>query len=295
MAYISYFENGRRAVPSRLRPMLREVYQTTDARLGLADSSELQPVLPAPVLPSELDAPSGPAVVDALQMMLASDIDADMRIGPAFLLPAVRSQLPLVERLCHAARGTGRDSALRVGIQFHEFCGWLYQDSGNCGAAMACTDAAHELAAELNDPRMTSYVLMRKSNIATDANQAGRAVGLANAALTAEPELTPRLRAIALRQKANAHALLGEHDEFARARDAAHVQAAAGMSQHEPDSAGYCTPSYVEMEAGAALVRLGRPEQAVPIFEESRSRWPEGNQRDHMLCQATAANYWRAI
>jgi hypothetical protein len=214
---------------------------------------------------------------------------AEFRAEAASELAAVRTDLR-ARGLCHTARGTGRDSALQVGIQFHEFCGWLYQDSGNCGAAMACTDTAHELAAELNDPRITSYVLMRKSNIATDANQADRAVGLANAALAAEGELTPRLRAIALRQKANAHALLGEHDEFARARDAAHVQAAAGMSQHEPDTAGYCTPSYVEMEAGAALVRLGRPAQAVPIFEESRSHWPEGNQRDHMLCQARLAS-----
>jgi hypothetical protein len=92
-------------------------------------------------------------------------------------------------------------------------------------------------------------------NIATDAGEAGHAVGLANAALARGQHLTSRLRAVALRQKANAHALLGERDEFARDRDAAHIAAAAGMSQDEDDAAPYCTPSYVEMEAAASLVR----------------------------------------
>ncbi len=116
---------------------------------------------------------------------------------------------------------------------------------------------------------------MRKSNIATDADEAdeaGHAAGHANAALARGQLLTPRLRAVALRQKANAHVLLGERDEFARAHDAAHIAAAAGMSQDEDDAAPYCTPSYVEMEAWASLVRLGCPAEAIPIFEKSRSR-----------------------
>ncbi len=40
--------------------------------------------------------------------MLAANIEADMRMGPAFLLPAIRSHLPLIEGLCHQARGSDR-------------------------------------------------------------------------------------------------------------------------------------------------------------------------------------------
>jgi len=289
MAYISYFENGRRAVPERLRPLFREVYQAADGQLGFMNSM-VPPVPEAATLPTELDVPAGPAAIEALRGMLAANIEADMRMGPAFLLPAIRSQLPLIEGLCHQARGSHRVATLRLGIQFIEFCGWLYQDCGDCGTAMNCTNVALDLAAELDDARVISYVLMRKSNIATDAGEAGHAAGLANAALARGQLLTPRLRAVALRQKANAHALLAERDEFERARDTAHVEAAAGMSQDEDDAAPYCTPSYVEMEAGASLVRLGRPADALPIFEESRSRWPAGNMRDRLLCLARLAS-----
>ena len=57
---------------------------------------------------------------------------------------------------------------------------------------------------------MVSYVLMRKSNIATDAGQPGHGLGLANAALKQHQQLTPRLRAVALRQRANAYAMFAE-------------------------------------------------------------------------------------
>jgi tetratricopeptide (TPR) repeat protein len=221
--------------------------------------------------------------------MLAANIEADMQMGPAFLLPAIRSQLPLIEHLCHQARGSDRLAALRLGVQFAEFCGWLYQDYGECGAAKACTNLALDLAAEIDDPRVLSYVLMRKSNVATDCRETGPALGLANAALARSQHLTPRLQAVALRQKAAAHALLGEYDGFVRAREAARIAAAAGMRQDEGDLAAYCTPSYVEMEAGASLVGLGRPAEAIPIFEESRSRWPAGNLRDRLLCLSRLA------
>lgn len=59
MAYISYFENGRRAVPERLRPLFREVYQAADGQLGFMNS--MVPSAPeAATLPTELDVPAGP-------------------------------------------------------------------------------------------------------------------------------------------------------------------------------------------------------------------------------------------
>ena len=101
-------------------------------------------------------------------------------------------------------RGSDHEQALRLGSQFAEFCGWLYHDSGDYESAMYWTDRALEYAVELDDRRVISYVLMRKSNIATDAGQPGHGLGLANAALKQDQQLTPRLRAVALRQRANA-------------------------------------------------------------------------------------------
>ena len=56
------------------------------------------------------------------------------------------------------------------------------------------TERELEYAVELDDRRVISYVLMRKSNIATDAGQPGHGLGLANAALKQDQQLTPRLR-----------------------------------------------------------------------------------------------------
>ena len=155
---------------------------------------------------------------------------------------------------------------------------------------MYWTDRALEYAVELDDRRVISYVLMRKSNIATDAGQPGHGLGLANAALKQEQQLTPRLRAVVLRQRANAHALFAEAADFAEDTENALVQATDGMAQEEPDYAPYCTPSYVEMEAGACWLRLGAAGSAVPVFEDSRARWTAAEQvRDHALCLARLA------
>ena len=114
---------------------------------------------------------------------------------------------------------------------------------------------------------------MRKSNIATESGQPGHGLGLANAALKQHQQLTPRLRAVALRQRANAYAMLRESASFVQDIEGALIQATDGASQAENDLAPYCTPSYVEMEAGAAWVRLNAADSAIPVFEDSRAQW----------------------
>jgi hypothetical protein len=155
---------------------------------------------------------------------------------------------------------------------------------------MSWTSKSLEYAVELDERRVASYVLMRKSNIATDSGQAGHGLGLANAALRQPGQLTPRLRAVALRQRANAYALLGESAAAAGDIQAALTEALAGAEQEEDDLAPYCTPSYVEMEAGASWIRLGAASSAIPVFEESRSQWQVDEQtRDRALCLARLA------
>jgi len=137
---------------------------------------------------------------------------------------------------------------------------------------------------------MISYVLMRKSNIATDARQPGLGLGLADAALRANGELTPRLRAVELRQRANAYAITGDASACARALDAAMGEITEVPGQ-EPagDVATYCTPAYVEMEAANCWLQLRQPAKAIPIFEQGLADWPEGQDRDRGLCLSRLA------
>jgi tetratricopeptide (TPR) repeat protein len=133
---------------------------------------------------------------------------------------------------------------------------------------------------------------MRKSNIATDAGEAGRALGLAIAATRDSPTLTPRLRAVALRQQALAHALQGELAACARTLDLAVEQAEEALrpnAGHE-DAATYCTPAYIASEAGLCWLRLGQPARAVASLQHSLRSWPSGtNGRDRDLALARLA------
>ncbi|MFD0900569.1 hypothetical protein [Actinomadura sediminis] len=68
------------------------------------------------------------------------------------------------------------------------------------------------------------------------------------------------------------------------------AQAAGGLDQEEEDRAPYCSPAYVEMETGAAWLALGRPSEALTVFEESRAQLNGSTQiRDHVLCLARLA------
>ncbi len=294
--YISYFENGKRNVPARLQAIFCEALQSTSEELGFDNSASTFGVTKLPDLPAAHLAAEGPVVLSSLGLILESNIQAHARIGPAYLIPAVQSQLPVIEQICRMTRRSDHEQALRLGSQFAEFCGWLFHDAGDFESAMYWTDRALEYAAELDDRRVISYVLMRKSNIATDAGQAGHGLGLANAALNQGQLLTPRLRAVALRQRANAHALLAQAADFARDTDDALVQALDGVSQEEVDHAPYCTPSYVEMEAGACWLKLGAAPAAIPVFEDSRAQWTAPDQvRDLALCLARLATAYAKI
>jgi transcriptional regulator with XRE-family HTH domain len=286
---LSMFENGHRPVPASYRPVLRELYRATDEELGWDRTRQDSYPVP-PALPSDPPEDPSPEILAYLSNVLAEHIKADMLVGPRYLVPTVQSQLPLIDRLCQASRGADRAKVVAVGARFAEFCGWLYQDSGQPDSAVFWTNRALDYALEMNDPQLIAYVTMRKSNIATDYGRPGHGLGLANAALTADGVLTSGQRAVCLRQRANAHALLSERSEFEKAIDLALMEAAAGDGEEAGGLAAYCTPSYVAMEAGMSWTRLGHPEEAVKVCEDSLARWPEGQEtRDRGLCLARLA------
>jgi len=287
---LSMFENNRRAVPGQYRPAFRELYRATDDELGISPSAARASLPVPPALPTELPENASSEILSYLSNVLAEHVKADAVVGPRYLVPAVQSQLPMIDRLCQATRGADRAAMLAVAAQFAEFCGWLYQDSGKPDSAFFWTNHALDYAQELNDPQLIAYVMMRKSNVAAESGKPGYGLGLANAALNAFDTLTPRMRASALRTQANAYAMLSERRNFEASVDQALVQASDGTTQEAPDIAPYCTPSYVAMEAGMSWVQLGQPAEATEAFESSLAVWPASSQtRDRGLCLARLA------
>jgi hypothetical protein len=254
------------------------------ARLG-----DVRPLL------SNLSRASAIPVLSALRGIHRGYLEADRLMGSMCLTGPIQLQMPVVERACEVAKGADRAEMLRFACQFMEFGEWLFQDAGDLVCAMHWTDRALDYGLELGDQRITAYTLMRKAMIATESGHPAQGVGIANSALEYKDALTPRLRAVILRQRSYSHAVLGEVIASAKDSDEAVVEAIAGLQQGEEDRAPYCTPTYAAMEAGASWLLLGHPRTAIPILEKGRSEWLDNSQmRDYALCVSRLAAAYAA-
>jgi tetratricopeptide (TPR) repeat protein len=271
---------------------------TGGPRLGWAPGRDGPPgssEIPA-ALPVGISRGNAIAVVAALGEILPGYVQADRLVGSAALLLPLRSHIVTVERACEVARGQDRTGVLQFASRFMEFCGWAHQDAGDLDCAMQWASRALDYAVELGDQRTIAYTLMRKASIATEAGLPGHGAGMSSAALARSDELTPRLKAVILRQRAHASAALQEPVAASRDADAAVAEAVAGVSQEEEDRAPYCSPGYAAMEAGAVHLRLGDPATALTVLEPSCSQWSDTSQaRDHALSLARLAEAYAAL
>jgi len=299
--YLSNVSHGRKSLTPRVAARLDSVLRTSGtfaayAVVPPAAVGFLVPDAARAVLPVGISRGNAMAVITALDEILPGYIRADRLVGSAALLLPLRGHIVTVERACEVARGQDRADALAFASRFIEFCGWAHQDAGELGHAMQWTSKALGYAVELGDQRTIAYTLMRKASIATEAGMPGHGAGMASAALAHGNALTPRLRAVILRQRAQASAALREPDAAFRDADAAVDEAVAGVSQGEDDRAPYCSPVYAVMEAGAVRLRLGNPEAALAVLERSLSQWSDRSQaRDHALFLARRAAAYAAM
>ena len=256
--------------------------------------SSFNPTDMIPVLKNMSEASTVP-VIAALREVRNGYVLADRFMGGLSVSEAVRTQIPVVERACEVTRGKDRVEALDFACRFMEFCGWIHQDAGDLACAMFWTDRALDYAMELGDQRTIAYTLMRKSAIATEAGNPAQGLGIANFALTNRDSLTPRIRAVILRQRAHANAALKEASSVERDAENALAEAMAGVSQEEEDRAPYCSPMYVAMETGQSMVVAGQSKVALPVLTRSRTEWSDPNQvRDYALCVSRLATAYAA-
>ena len=256
------------------------------------DGASLADVRP---LLSNLSRASTVPVLSALRGIHRGYVEADRLMGSLCITGPIQLQMPVVERACEVTRGADRAEMLRFACQFMEFGGWLFQDAGDLICAMHWTDRALDYALEFGNRRLTAYTLMRKAMIATESGNPAQGLGIANSAFEYKDALTPRLRAVILRQRSYSHAVLGEVIASARDSEEAVTEAIEGVQQAEEDRAPYCTPTYAAMEAGASWLLLGHPRTAIPILEKGRSEWLENSQvRDYALCVSCLAAAYAA-
>lgn len=231
---------------------------------------------------------TGSALADTLLLTLGNYSTTDNLVGSRSLVNIVPQQLQFIDGQATKARGKDKKRLQYVGARYAEFAGWVYQETGALGSAMQVSSAALDYAQEIGDEALCAYILMRRSNIATDAARPELALKLSNAALDNQSRLSSRQTAVVLRQRAQCYARLGDEHECARALDAALRYAERGVDSEE-DLAYYCTPEYVHMEAAQCWVELGRPGEAIEPLQQGLVRWPAQYRRDLGLCLARLA------
>ncbi|HEX5115157.1 MAG TPA: hypothetical protein VFW65_08160 [Pseudonocardiaceae bacterium] len=246
-----------------------------DAILALPDG----PLVPA------ASVSIGSTIADTLLRTLEHYVITDNLVGPHSLVHVAPQQLRFVENLLTSARGKDRSRLLYVGARYAEFVGWLYQDTGSLDTAMQLSNAGLDFAEETEDDSLAAYVLMRKSNIASDAGRPDLALKLVNTALRRAAILSPRMRAVVLRQQANAYMQAGDAESCTRVLETAFSPAEHGPDT-ETDLAHYCTREYLEMEAAQCWVALGRADDAVVTLQQGLAEWRPEYRRDLGLCLA---------
>jgi tetratricopeptide (TPR) repeat protein len=285
---ISRWENGRREPDAFYRSLLQDAFDLTAPELGF-------PTLVDPAgstYSSEpLNKAVSPVLLNALQVSLAQLATLDAAAGPRTVLALAREQARFVTGLVRGAAGPNRADVARVATRLSEFTGWLHQDAGDLDDAARWTDQAVDLATEAGDSELIAYVAMRRSNINSDRRDNQAAISGATAALGTAALDDPRLSGVLLRQRAMAHAMVGDEVACRRDLDDAPQSVATNGAGHGTASlVPYVTSSYIEMEAANCFLHLGKHQDALDILIQSIRAWPAGTQeRDRGLALARLA------
>jgi transcriptional regulator with XRE-family HTH domain len=285
-SYVSKLENG-------IKPPTSEVAAACDAVLGTGEHLQELVAASRTTLHTNHRPPMTvtPGALYVFESLLDAFVQADALLGPEATIGGVREQLRILETLIPLAPDELRENLLRLGARYLEHAGWLAQDSGDLKSAARWSVKALDLAAELGDAHLISYIWMRRSNIATDAARPAESLNLARVALREDARLTPALKALGLRQLANAYAIDGNARGCARAIDDALMAIEVDEDIAAPNNnlAQYCTHAYLRSEGAACWMKLGDPQKAIALLHDTVDAWPLGQDRDRSLAMARLA------
>jgi tetratricopeptide (TPR) repeat protein/transcriptional regulator with XRE-family HTH domain len=249
-----------------------------------------QPASPRSTLRLPAAAVDGASPIEHLERMRLVLVESDNLLGPRHVIPTVHQHVSIIQQLRSAASGADRRALLHLQAQFGEFASWLHQDAGDFRMAQHWTDRALEWSQTAGDPEMTAYILARKSQLAGDMRDPGRALDYAEAALElASPR--SRLKAAAAAYAAHGHALDGEYGRDATFR--MHDDARATLSELDSDPgspwAVWMNDAYLDVERARCLSMLGRHDEAAEIFQQAIRELPRGFRRDRGVYLAREA------
>jgi transcriptional regulator with XRE-family HTH domain len=283
---LSRWENGHAVPDATYRRLLGAVLHRSPADLGFGDGAPAG--LPPLAVPCVGREPT-PELVDHLDRLFRELARGDNSLGGAAVLAAAECEARALPALAGRASESVKTDLLRLAGRFAEFCGWLRQDLGDMRAALQWSDLGLRLAQEGQDREQMAYVLMRKSNLASDLGRGREALDFAEAALDVGAELSPQSRAAILRQRALGHALGGNNKECMA--DVAAAFDALTRFKGVDDRASYVTEGFIASEAALCLRHLRTPSAGESFLRPRLASWPQDIPRDrgHALARLAVA------
>lgn len=208
-------------------------------------------------------------------------VKTDNLLGPRYALSAVTSHLEVIETTLRVARRDMRARALSLGARYAESAAWLNEDAGDLAGGRHWAGRCIEWAVEADDLLMVAWSLYRRSCQAAVDGDAAQAIGLAHAARRNPGNLPGPMLAAIFQQEAHGHALDGAADDCARALDQARDHAASGDPGDASSGHGsFCTPAYLDMQAGRYWLTLGQPTKALLPLQAAVDTLPTVYRRD---------------
>lgn len=271
--------------PGWIRP---EHHQEDDVKRRAFVSVTAAALVAGPVAPQHVD----PALIDYFQQQLEGHYRADMFLGPHDLIGTVSAQYQLIDKLIRSARGATRRSLLRVGAAYSALVGWLYQDAGDMDGAAFWRGVTQEIAMRSRDPHLIGYSLVNQAQVRTDLGDGHAVIDLCEAALDDTPRILPKVRIMAMQQKAHGASLTGDRSAVDYLLDQA--DGLLGRVDDDLPWGNACrrTPGYLEVQRATCYGRLGLGREADSLWSQVLTIVPETARRDrgvYLARHATAA------
>ncbi|MBG0818610.1 hypothetical protein [Planomonospora sp. ID82291] len=221
-----------------------------------------------------------PELVPYFAEQLKGHYMADMYLGPHHLIPTVIAQHRLICDLAGQAPDDLRREFLRVGAAYAALVGWLYQDAGDLRQSAGWRAETLDMAHRAHDPQLVGYALVNKAMLRTDTGDGPGVVDLAAAVLADAGQLCPKVRILAMQQRAHGRSLMRDRAGCDRSlEEAAHLTDAID-DDFAWGNAARRTPRYLDVQRATCYGRLGLHAEAAQLWDSALARQPSTSQRD---------------